>query len=98
VVPSFGGEVGYQHWWLPNLRSNFNLGYMHQDLRSQFAGVPAPGTGTFNKELVSAHANLLWNPVSFVTVGVEYMYGHRIVVNNLKGDENVLISKMEVSF
>jgi len=98
LVPSFGGEVGYQHWWLPNLRSNFNLGYMHQDLRSQFAGVPAPGTGTFNKELVSAHANLLWNPVSFVTVGVEYMYGHRIVVNNLKGDENVLISKMEVSF
>jgi hypothetical protein len=54
--------------------------------------------GTFNKELVTAHVNLFWNPVPFATVGVEYMWGHRMVVNNLKGDENVLESKFAVAF
>src|SRR5579872_1287041 len=82
-VPAFGGEIGYQHWWMDNLRSDINFGWSHQDLRSNFAGA-----GTLNKELAAAHANLIWSPVSFVDVGVEYTWAHRVVVNNLKGDEN----------
>ncbi len=40
------------------------------------------GTGitSANKELQTAHANLIWNPVSFVTIGIEYMWGQRSVV------------------
>src|SRR6266478_1749281 len=26
-IPAFGGQLGYQHWWLPNLRSNLIYGY-----------------------------------------------------------------------
>ena len=42
--------------------------------------------------------NLVWNPVAFITTGVEYMYGHRLVVANLSGNENVLIYKFRVAF
>jgi hypothetical protein len=56
------------------------------------------GRGAINKELISTHANVIWSPVSFVDFGAEYMYGHRIVINNLKGDENVLIGEFKVRF
>ncbi len=53
------------------------------------------GTGTcgLNKEIITAHANIIWNPVPFVDVGLEYMWAHRLVLSDLKGDENALISK-----
>jgi hypothetical protein len=40
----------------------------------------------------------VWNPVAFITTGVEYMYGKRIVVANGKGQEHVLIGKFRVAF
>ena len=51
-----------------------------------------------NKYLVDAIVNLVWNPVAFITTGVEYEYGQRIVVANLKGHENVLVAKFRVAF
>ena len=42
--------------------------------------------------------NLVWNPVAFITTGVEYMYGHRTVVANLAGHEHVAIYKFRVAF
>jgi hypothetical protein len=101
MVPAFGGEIGYQHWWADNLRSDINMGWMHQDIRSTMFNEVGGGVisyGGFNKELMNAHANLIWNPVSFVTVGVEYTWGHRVTVSNAKGDMNVIISKFGVSF
>ncbi len=37
----WGGEVGYQHRWLPNLRSNINMGIIHHDISSRAAGCRA---------------------------------------------------------
>ncbi len=87
---------GYQHWWLPNLRSTIAAGYAQQDVSSQLIG-PAQTVGT-NRILWNAFVNLVWNPVAFITTGVEYMYGHRVVVANLKGSENVLVYKFRVAF
>jgi hypothetical protein len=104
----WGGELGYQHRWTPTLRSNINAGISHHDISN--LGGPAgfvcagaartTGAGGcgLNKEIVTSHLNLIWSPVPFVDVGVEYMYGHRLVLANLKGDENVLISKFAVKF
>ncbi len=34
-------------------------------------------------------ANVIWSPVAFAQdFGLEYMDEHRVVINNLKGDEN----------
>jgi porin-like protein/outer membrane DcaP-like protein len=96
--PVFGYSAngGYQHWWTPNLRSTIAAGVAHQDIDSQLIG-PSQAI-TQNKELWSAFVNLVWNPVAFVTTGIQYAYGKRIVVSNAKGNENVLIGKFRVAF
>jgi hypothetical protein len=87
---------GYQHWWTPTLRSTVAAGVTQQDVSSQLIGTTS--AESTNKQLWNAFANLVWNPVAFITTGVEYMYGHRTVVANLKGKENVLIYKFRVAF
>jgi hypothetical protein len=92
-----GGEIGYQHWWLPNLRSNINAGFnAHYGIPIKLVG--AAQAASINKELITAHANLIWNPVSFVDIGLEYMWSQRTVLNNSTGTQNVLISKMAFRF
>jgi hypothetical protein len=93
---SYSANGGYQHWWTPNLRSTIAAGVAHQDIQSQLIG-PTQAIAA-NKELYSAFVNLVWNPVAFITTGVQYMYGQRRVVSNAKGNENVLIGKFRVSF
>jgi hypothetical protein len=98
-VREYGGEIGYQHWWVDNIRSNINAGVNYRDVNVRLlGGAGSAQAGTVNKMLVSAHANVIWSPVAFVDFGLEYMYGHRVVINNLKGDENVMIGEFKVRF
>jgi hypothetical protein len=92
----YSANGGYQHWWLPNLRSTIAAGFDHQDVDSQLIG-PSQAASV-NKELWNTFVNLVWNPVAFITTGVQYMYGRRIVVANGKGQEQVLIGKFRVAF
>jgi hypothetical protein len=108
TVQSIGGEVGYQHWWLDNLRSNFNGGIEAQNGMSirlvnangTTAGAASSGgqAATLNKELMNAHINLIWNPVSFVDIGLEYTWAQRTVLNNQTATLNALISKLAFRF
>jgi hypothetical protein len=93
---AYSTNGGYQHWWLPNLRSTIAAGVAHQDINSQLIG-PNQAIAA-NKEIWNAFVNLVWSPVAFITTGVQYMYGKRIVVANGKGSENVLIAKWRVAF
>jgi hypothetical protein len=96
--PVFGYSAngGYQHWWLPNLRSTIAAGMAHQDMSSQLIGPTQDSMAT--KEQWNAFVNLVWNPVAFITAGVEYHYGRRITVANGRGQEQVLIGKWRVAF
>jgi hypothetical protein len=92
-----GAELGYQHWWLDNLRSNINAGVnAHYGIPIKLVG--AGQAASINKEIISFHANVIWNPVSFVDVGLEYTWGQRTVLNNSTGTQNVLISKFAFRF
>jgi Porin subfamily/DcaP outer membrane protein len=95
-VFSYSTNGGYQHWWLPNLRSTIAVGFWEQNPSSQLIGPTEANSA--NKVLWNTFANLVWNPVAFITTGVEYMYGKRIVVSNAKGQEQVLIGKFRVAF
>jgi hypothetical protein len=97
--PVFGYSTngGYQHWWLPNLRSTIAVGMAHQDINSQLVG-PSQASTTVSKEQWNTFVNLVWNPVAFVTAGVQYMYGERIVIANGKGHEQALSAKFRVAF
>ncbi len=96
----WGGEFGYQHWWADNLRSNVSYGINIHDIPASIIG-PTQAAAA-NHQLETIHANIIWNPVSFVDVGLEYMWGNRQVVavaagprdNSMQG----LISKVNVRF
>ncbi|MGA7865388.1 MAG: DcaP family trimeric outer membrane transporter [Stellaceae bacterium] len=96
--PVFGWSTngGYQHWWAPNLRSTIAAGIAQQDVNSQLIG-PAQAS-TFTKEQWNAFANLVWNPVAFITAGVQYNYGTRVVVANGKGHAQAISAKFRVAF
>ena len=95
-ITEWGGWAGYTHYWLQDLRSNLTFGIRHEDYHSNLIG-PAQNI-VADKELVTAHANLIWAPVAFVDVGVEYFWGHRQTVANLKGDVNSILTRFRMRF
>jgi hypothetical protein len=98
----FGFDLGYTHWWMDNLRSNFNYGFNHHDIQSQIIVPTGPlnvgQAAAQNKELMTSHINVIWNPVSSVDIGVEWMWGQRQVVNNQSATMNAIISKFAFRF
>jgi hypothetical protein len=94
--PEFGWNVGYQHWWLPNLRSNVSYGWEYIGLASNILGPTEDFQA--NKYLQNAHVNLIWSPVAFVDTGVEFTWGRRTTVANFSGQYETLIGKFRVKF
>jgi DcaP outer membrane protein/Porin subfamily len=106
---SFGGWIWYQHWWTENLRSTLEVSGIYNDMNTNIlctnvasSNATSPvGTGcnqTNNKLLSITHANLFWSPVAFIDFGVEYAWGHRVTVNNFKGDAYTLQGNMRIRF
>jgi hypothetical protein len=103
LIDSIGAEAGYQHWWSDNLHSTFSYGINREfGLNATYLG--ATTAAAANRELQTAHANLVWNPVSFVTIGIEYMWGQRSVAAAPVGTTvttaqvQTLIGKFDVAF
>jgi hypothetical protein len=95
TIVSYSARIGYQHWWTPELRSTVDFSMNHQDVPSfGIASIRAAN----NKELNLAHANLIWSPVAFVDLGIEYAWGHRVAVANNRGNAYTLQSALRVRF
>jgi hypothetical protein len=89
---SHTGWVWYQHWWTENLRSTLETSAIWSSINTNIT----PGQG--NKLLSVAHGNLIWSPVAFVDIGIEYAWGHRVTTANFKGDAYSLQGSMRVRF
>jgi hypothetical protein len=109
TVPSFGAEGNYQHWWTPELRSTISGGFQTEEIPAQLvvamsptipvANIPANSNAIqYNRTLVTAHANLIWSPVSFIDTGVEYVYGHRMTLLGLDASMNMIDFAFKVKF
>ncbi len=96
TVFGYSTNGGYQHWWTPNLRSTIAAGMAHQDVSSQLIGPTQASTQ--NKEQWNTFVNLVWNPVAFITTGIQYSFGKRIVIANGKGQAQGLQAKFRVAF
>jgi hypothetical protein len=87
---AWGLNVGYQHWWIDGLRSNFDAGMTRiasSDLLS------AAGADVYNHTLMSAAANLIWSPIPRIDTGIEYLFGHRVTAGGPQGNQHrVLVS------
>ncbi|MGA7260919.1 MAG: hypothetical protein WBX30_08520, partial [Stellaceae bacterium] len=96
-VFEYGYALGYQHFWLPNLRSTAVWGFAYTGYQTNLIG-PTQGVVS-NRILETAHFNLIWSPVAFIDAGVEFFWGQRQTASaSIKGDEETLIGKFRVKF
>jgi hypothetical protein len=93
----WGGQVNYQHFWLPNLRTNISTGIQGEDIPTSLVGITGATFG-YDKWLMTAHLNLIWSPVAFIDTGIEYVYGHRVTIANAKGDDSNISYVFKVKF
>ena len=77
-LTSYSGMMAYQHWWDSAWRSNLVYGFAQADQPS-FAR-------TANRRTQSVHANLLWSPITQTTIGLEYIYANRELVDAQNGE------------
>lgn len=84
ITPSvLGGWGSYTHYWADNLRSNIIGGAQQNTVPVAQLGPAANGQ---TDQIVTAHVNLIWNPVSKVSIGLEYMMGWReVAASHLTG-------------
>lgn len=75
-VSTLGGWAAFTHYWADNLRSNLIGGAQSMAIPVSELGAAANGQ---TDQIVTAHVNLIWNPVSKVSIGLEYMMGWRQV-------------------
>jgi hypothetical protein len=114
AIPCWGAHVDALHWWTDQLRTNLTFGVTHQDVNYFLvSGTNCISTGgalgsannncgadgaSVNKELDLAVVNLIWSPVSFVDLGIEYSWGHRVTIYNIRGDSYVMSGMLKVKF
>ena len=96
TISSFSAHASYQHWWTPEVRSNIDFSWTHQDVNTLVIG--AAGAAAVNKELMLSHVNLFWTPLANVDLAIEGAWGQRITVNNLKGNMWVTQGLLRVRF
>jgi hypothetical protein len=96
AVFSAGASAGYQHWWLPYLRSNVTGGYVIQDISGALIGPLA--SVNQNKQVWTTHLNLIWSPVGFIDTGIEYLVSQRTTIAGLIGLQQALIANFIVKF
>ena len=77
-VNIYSAVVAYQHWWDKAWRSTVAYGFEQAD-QPDFVNQAMTG------QAQSTHANLLWSPLSQATLGVEYIYGTRELIDGRSG-------------
>lgn len=88
---SYGGTLAYQHYWTDTLRSTLALGFSRADL-------PMTAGSGMTREARSAHANVMWSPVSHTTFILEYLYGFRSTKVGIEGELNRLQLSARINF
>jgi hypothetical protein len=95
---STGGWIWYQHWWTENLRSTVDVSAIWNAANTNILLTGGVSNTTNNKLLAVTYANLFWSPVAFIDFGSEFGWGHRVTVNNFKGDVYAIEGLMRVRF
>jgi hypothetical protein len=79
LVNSYSAVIAYQHWWDKAWRSNLAYGF-------EQAEQPLFVDQNMTRQAQSVHVNLLWNPLPQATLGLEYIYGSRELLDGRNGN------------
>jgi len=78
-LPVYGGLLAYEHYWTEKLRSTITYGYLKTDTYY----LPMPDNF---KSSAYAAANLIYNVMGSLNVGVELLHGNHFQVNGQQGN------------
>lgn len=81
LINAYSAMLAYQHWWNDKWRSNIAYGFERMD-----SPLSLPKTALLTQQLESVHVNLLWNPLPAATLGIEYIYGARALIDGGYGN------------
>lgn len=81
---TYGGHIGYRHWWTPKWRSTLAISYAATD--NDMANIYAADSSRVNSEVYGSQLNLLWIPLPNGLVGLEYSKGVRLVESGDEGE------------
>lgn len=79
AIPCFGALVGYTHHWCPMFRSTASFGYVNLN-NETFQGPDA------YHETYYGSVNLVWQLRKKLSIGLETLYGKKIVASGDTGD------------
>jgi len=94
LQPSFGGHLGYRHWWNKQLRST--LAYSYAGTKNNLEYIT--DLEKVNQNVNSSQINLLWTPVKNSLIGVEYAVAKRKVESGKVGDISLVTLMMRYDF
>jgi hypothetical protein len=79
ALPALSGYVGYEHWWIPTLRSTATWGTVYVDnLGFQ--------TGDALHRTDRATFNVSWSPIPRIDLVGEFLWGRRLNKDGRRGD------------
>jgi hypothetical protein len=79
AIGQFAAFASYRHFWNETLRSSVNASFFIGDNNANLTG------GEVNKEAQSYSINLLYSPVSVLTVGAELTHARRVIEDGTDG-------------
>ncbi|GGA00728.1 DcaP family trimeric outer membrane transporter [Dyella caseinilytica] len=91
ALTGLGAHVAYTHYWNSDWRSNLVYGI------ARIQHSPLLGEDVFRDSNYGA-ANLIWNPVSTLTVGLELLHGRLMVQDNRYNDDTRIQGSLQYSF
>ena len=92
AIDSTAVAVAYRHHWNDKLRSSFILSRIDINNDADFTGLGV------TKSSQSAQLNLLYSPVSKITLGVGFLHGKRELESGTDGELNRLIFSAKYAF
>ena len=97
LQPSFGGHIGYRHWWNDTLKSTISFSFTGAE--NKLDGLSATANrSTINKKAISSQINLLWIPIPNSLIGLEYVKAKREVESNENGDLDAAMLQLRYDF
>ena len=96
LQPSYGGHIGYRHWWSQKLRSTLAFSYAGTD--NDLENIDPNNRDDVNSEVYGSQLNLLWIPVPNGLVGLEYSKAIRNVESTKEGNMDMLTLLVRYDF
>ncbi len=93
---TYGGHIGYRHWWTHKLRSTLAFTYAGTD--NNMENVNTADYDRVNREVYGSQLNLLWIPLPNGLVGLEYSKALRTVESGIKGDMDMVTLLVRYDF